>query len=190
MAVENAFNDGAMSERELQALEAPMSNESNATQVVPAEVVPPRDFNTNPITREEAAKFLNMEGGAITDDEYRTTVDAIIAMSNESNATPMAPVNPGAFSGVAPGQQIGASPDNRGATRGTGMQESGINPYDQNSMIEYIQRKADEIKGRMGGGQSYQDGSFENFLRSTQPTQSQTGGALTERETQMMRGNQ
>ena len=196
---ENAFNGGAMSERELQALEGTTSPSlqdlrdevANRLRMESGAAVSDEEFRAS-ITRDDVARFLRMESGAaVSDEEYRATVDAISAFSGELTGPSVTqPVNPGAFSGVAPGQQIGASPDNRGATRGTGVQEGGINPYDQNSMIEYIQRKADEIKGRMGGGQSYQDGSFENFLRSTQPRQPETGGAVSEREMQMMRGNQ
>ena len=184
---ENAFSSGAISDRELQALE------EEAPMYVP-ENVSDEEFRAS-ITRDDVARYLGKESGAaLSDEEYRATVDAISAFSGELTGPSVTqPVNPGAFGGVAPGQQIGASPVNPGATRGAPMQESGINPYDQNSMMEYVQRKADEIKGRMGGGQPDYSGSFENFLRSTQPRQSQTGGAMTDAEMQqlrMMRGNQ
>ena len=171
---ENAFNSGAISDRELQILEettpAPMGGAGSVSDA---------EFRAS-ITLDDVARYLGKESGAITDEEYRATVDAISAFSGELTGPSVTqPVNPGAFSGVAPGQQIGASPVNPGATRGAPMQESGINPYDQNSMMEYVQRKADEIKGRMGGGQPNYSGSFENFLRSTQPRQPQTGGGST-----------
>ena len=172
---ENAFNSGAISDRELQGLE-----ETTPAPMGGAGSVSDEEFRAS-ITLDDVARYLRKESGAaISDEEYRATVDAISAFSGELTGPSVTqPVNPGAFSGVAPGQQIGASPVNPGATRGAPMQESGINPYDQNSMMEYVQRKADEIKGRMGGGQPNYSGSFENFLRSTQPRQPQTGGGTT-----------
>ena len=199
---ENAFSSGAISDRELQALEGTASPSlqnlrgevADRLRMESGAAVSDEEFRAS-ITRDDVARYLRKESGAaISDEEYRATVDAISAFSGELTGPSVTqPINPGAFSGVAPGQQIGASPVNPGATRGAPMQESGINPYDQNSMMEYVQRKADEIKGRMGGGQPDYSGSFENFLRSTQPRQSQTGGAMTDAEMQqlqMMRGNQ
>ena len=198
---ESAFNGGAVSDRELQALEATQAQSS-----IGEAGVSDAEFRAS-ITRDDVARYLGMESGAeVTDEEYRATVDAISSFSGEltgpSLVQPTTLVNPGAFGGVAPGQQIGASPVNPGATRGIPPQESGINPYDQNSMMEYLQRKTDEIKGRMGGGRT-SDAEFRSYLRSTQPRQPETGAsrfgervlqnegaALTEREMQMLRGNQ
>ena len=190
---ESAFNGGAVSDRELQALEATQAQSS-----IGEAGVSDAEFRAS-ITRDDVARYLGMESGAeVTDEEYRATVDAISSFSGEltgpSLVQPTTPVNPGAFSGVAPGQQIGASPVNPGATRGIPPQESGINPYDQNSMMEYLQRKTDEIKGRMGGGRT-SDAEFRSYLRSTQPRQRQTGGGTTtdaemQQYMQMLRGNQ
>ena len=162
---EEAFNNGAVSDRELQTLEVEqLSREARIKEF--AEYL-------NSFSPEEQAAIISMSTETMMPPEMRPVG------SGSTSDMELKALNPGAFGGVTPGQQIGASPDNPGATRGLPPEESGINTFDQNSMMEYVQRKAAEIKSRMSGGQPDYSGSFENFLRSTQP-----------REMQTIRGNQ
>jgi len=67
-------------------------------------------------------------------------------------------------------RMLGSPEGGMGQTRGLPPEISGINPEmaNQEAMMEYVRRKAEEIRGRMGGQPDY-GGSFENFLRSIAP---------------------
>jgi len=67
-------------------------------------------------------------------------------------------------------RMLGSPEGGMGQTRGLPPEVSGINPEmaNQEAMMEYVRRKAEEIRGRMGGQPDY-GGSFENFLRSIAP---------------------
>ena len=108
--------------------------------------------------------------------------EAILAMSNEqtgpSTVVPMAPINPGAFGGLPSNAEMQTMDP---AMRAMSAERTGPpTMMNEKEMMEYIQRKADDIKSRMGGRQP--EGSVDDYLKAT------TGGAMSDQEMQMMRG--
>ena len=194
MADLGAFSGSAVTEREMEALENPNRNMAGAA-ISPDEI------------RQSLAQLLKMESGAAVSDQeleaYLATlspedIEAIMSMSAErttgpSTVVPMAPINPGAFGSLPSGAEMDPAMRAMSNERTTGP------AMDQNSMMEYIQRKADDIKSRMGGRQP--EGSVDDYLKAMSgaamtPEESftkrmlgaESGAAMSPEEMRMMRG--
>ena len=122
-----------------------------------------------------------------------TVDEAARRVAMMTNVVPMAPVNPGAFSGVPQGGAISNQEAAMMAAR-RGMQQSApmpnvpmpqagtptpvIDPTDQNSMMAYLQQKAKELRERTGGNPQNM-GSLEAIRNAMQPQMRPTGSGTT-----------
>ena len=130
-----------------------------------------------------------------------TVDEAARRVAMMTNVVPMAPVNPGAFSGVPQGGAISNQEAAMMAAQ-RGMQQSApmpnvpmpqagtptpvIDPTDQNSMMAYLQQKVKEIRERTGGNPQNM-GSLEAIRNAMQPQMRPTGsGATSEAEMRAM----
>jgi len=205
MADLEAFSGSAVAEREMEALENPNRNMAGAA-ISPDEI------------RQSLAQLLKMESGAAVSDQeleaYLATlspedIEAIMSMSAErttgpSTVVPMAPINPGAFGSLPSGAEMDPAMRAMANERTTGPAMAGpatmAGPaMDQNSMMQYLKMKADDIKSRMGGRQP--EGSVDDYLKAMSgaamtPEESftktmlgaESGAAMTPEEMQMIRG--
>ena len=128
-----------------------------------------------------------------------TVDEAARRVAMMTNVVPMAPVNPGAFSGM------GSTSDAEMAAlmaAQRGMQNTApmpnvpmpeadtptpvIDPTNQNSMMAYLQQKVKEIRERTGGNPQNM-GSLEAIKNAMQPQMRPTGsGATSEAEMRAM----
>ena len=131
----------------------------------------------------------NMAGAAISPDEIRQSLAQLLKM--ESGA-------------AVSDQELEAylatlSPEDIEAIMSMSAERTTGPAMDQNSMMEYIQRKADDIKSRMGGRQP--EGSVDDYLKAMSgaamtPEESftkrmlgaESGAAMSPEEMRMMRG--
>jgi len=130
-----------------------------------------------------------------------TVDEAARRVAMMTNVVPMAPVNPGAFSGMGSGSVSQAEMDALMAAQ-RGMQNTApmpnvpmpqadmptpvIDPTNQNSMMAYLQQKVKEIRERTGGNPQNM-GSLEAIRNAMQPQMRPTGsGATSEAEMRAM----
>ena len=130
-----------------------------------------------------------------------TVEEAARRVAMMTNVVPMAPVNPGAFSGMGSGSISQAEMDALMAAQ-RGMQKTApmpnvpmpqaemptpvIDPTNQNSMMAYLQQKVKEIRERTGGNPQNM-GSLEAIRNAMQPQMRPTGsGATSEAEMRAM----
>ena len=122
-----------------------------------------------------------------------TVDEAARRVAMMTNVVPMAPVNPGAFSGMGSGSISQAEMDAL-MTAQRGMQQSApmpnvpmpqadmptpvIDPTNQNSMMAYLQQKVKEIRERTGGNPQNM-GSLEAIRNAMQPQMRPTGSGAT-----------
>jgi hypothetical protein len=117
-----------------------------------------------------------------------TVDEAARRVAMMTNVVPMAPVNPGAFSGMGSGSVSQAEIDALMAAQ-RGMQQSApmpqgqtntpvIDPTNQNSMMAYLQQKVKEIRERTGGNPQNM-GSLEAIRNAMQPQMRPTGSGAT-----------
>ena len=128
-----------------------------------------------------------------------TVDEAARRVAMMTNVVPMAPVNPGAFSGMGSMSEA----EMRAIMQAQrGMQQSApmpnvpmpqadtptpvIDPTNQNSMMAYLQQKVKEIRERTGGNPQNM-GSLEAIRNAMQPQMRPTGsGATSEAEMRAM----
>ena len=122
-----------------------------------------------------------------------TVDEAARRVAMMTNVVPMAPVNPGAFSGMGSGSVSQAEMYALMAAQ-RGMQQSAtmptapmpqadmptpvIDPTNQNSMMAYLQQKAKELRERTGGNPQNM-GSLEAIRNAMQPQMRPTGSGAT-----------
>ena len=110
-----------------------------------------------------------------------TVDEAARRVAMMTNVVPMAPVNPGAFSGM---QQSAPMPNV--PMPQADMPTPVIDPTNQNSMMAYLQQKVKEIRERTGGNPQNM-GSLEAIRNAMQPQMRPTGsGATSEAEMRAM----
>ena len=125
-----------------------------------------------------------------------TVDEAARRVAMMTNVVPMAPVNPGAFSGVPQrgaisNQEAAMMAAQRGMQNTAPMPEADmptpvIDPTNQNSMMAYLQQKVKEIRERTGGNPQNM-GSLEAIRNAMQPQMRPTGsGATSEAEMRAM----
>ena len=122
-----------------------------------------------------------------------TVDEAARRVAMMTNVVPMAPVNPGAFSGVGSGSTSDAEMaalmaaqrgmQNTAPMPNVPMPEAGmptpvIDPTNQNSMMAYLQQKVKEIRERTGGNPQNM-GSLEAIRNAMQPQIRPTGSGVT-----------
>ena len=122
-----------------------------------------------------------------------TVDEAARRVAMMTNVVPMAPVNPGAFSGMGSGSISQAEMDalmaaQRGVQQSAPMQNVPmpqadmptpvIDPTNQNSMMAYLQQKVKEIRERTGGNPQNM-GSLEAIRNAMQPQMRPTGSGAT-----------
>ena len=123
-----------------------------------------------------------------------TVEEAARRVAMMTNVVPMAPVNPGAFSGVP--QEAAMMAAQRGMQQSAPMPNVPmpqadmptpvIDPTNQNSMMAYLQQKVKEIRERTGGNPQNM-GSLEAIRNAMQPQMRPTGsGATSEAEMRAM----
>jgi len=130
-----------------------------------------------------------------------TVDEAARRVAMMTNVVPMAPVNPGAFSGMGSGSTSDAEMAALMAAQ-RGMQQSApmpnvpmpeagtptpvIDPTNQNSMMAYLQQKVKEIRERTGGNPQNM-GSLEAIRNAMQPQMRPTGqGQVSDAEMRAM----
>ena len=125
-----------------------------------------------------------------------TVDEAARRVAMMTNVVPMAPVNPGAFSGVPQGGAISnqeaammaaqSAPMPNVPMPQADMPTPVIDPTNQNSMMAYLQQKVKEIRERTGGNPQNM-GSLEAIRNAMQPQMRPTGsGATSEAEMRAM----
>jgi len=128
-----------------------------------------------------------------------TVDEAARRVAMMTNVVPMAPVNPGAFSGMgstSDAEMAALMAAQRGMQNtapmpNVPMPEAGtptpvIDPTNQNSMMAYLQQKVKEIRERTGGNPENM-GSLEAIKNAMQPQMRPTGsGATSEAEMRAM----
>jgi hypothetical protein len=128
-----------------------------------------------------------------------TVDEAARRVAMMTNVVPMAPVNPGAFSGMgstSDAEMAALMAAQRGMQNtapmpNVPMPEAGtptpvIDPTNQNSMMSYLQQKVKEIRERTGGNPQNM-GSLEAIKNAMQPQMRPTGsGATSEAEMRAM----
>ena len=128
-----------------------------------------------------------------------TVDEAARRVAMMTNVVPMAPVNPGAFSGMgstSDAEMAALMAAQRGMQNtapmpNVPMPEAGtptpvIDPTNQNSMMAYLQQKVKEIRERTGGNPQNM-GSLEAIKNAMQPQMRPTGsGATSEAEMRAM----
>ena len=120
-----------------------------------------------------------------------TVDEAARRVAMMTNVVPMAPVNPGAFSGMgstsdaemAALMEAQRGMQNTAPMPNAPMPEAGtptpvIDPTNQNSMMAYLQQKVKEIRERTGGNPQNM-GSLEAIRNAMQPQMRQTGSGAT-----------
>ena len=120
-----------------------------------------------------------------------TVEEAARRVAMMTNVVPMAPVNPGAFSGMGSmsdaemaaimqaqrGMQNAAPMPNVPMPQAD-MPTPVIDPTNQNSMMAYLQQKVKEIRERTGGNPQNM-GSLEAIRNAMQPQMRPTGSGAT-----------
>ena len=153
-----------------------------------------REMGSGSTSKEDFEAYLDALADLSPEDR-----EAILAMSNEqtgpSTVVPMAPINPGAFGGLPSNAEMQTMDP---AMRAMSAERTGPpTMMTEKEMMEYIQRKADDIKSRMGGRQP--EGSVDDYLKTmavSEPKMRPIGSGSTSEDeyeayknsVQMMRG--